>query len=50
MSESKREVELRKETSFAEGEHASQGKEKYIFQKARRNRTYRMDLWRSYSM
>ena len=30
----KREVELRKETAFAEGEHASQGKEKCRFQAA----------------
>jgi hypothetical protein len=48
--ESKREVELRKETTFAEGENASQSKEKYGFQTARKNRLYRTDLWRSYSM
>jgi hypothetical protein len=48
--ESKREVELRKEKTFAEGENASQRKEKYGFQTARKNRPYRTDLWRSYSM
>jgi hypothetical protein len=48
MPESKREVDLRKETAFAEGEHASQGKEKYGFQTTRKNRPYYMDLWRSY--
>jgi hypothetical protein len=48
--ERKREVELRKETAFAEGENASQSKEKYGFQTARKNRPYRTDLWRSYSM
>ena len=50
MPESKREVELRKETAFAEGEHTSQGKEKYGFHTARRNRSYHMDLWRSYNI
>jgi hypothetical protein len=50
MPERKREVELRKETTFAEGEHASQGKEKYGFQIARKNRPYHMDLWRSYNI
>jgi hypothetical protein len=48
--ESKREVELRKETTFAEGENASQSKEKYRFQTARKNRPYFTDLWRSYNM
>jgi hypothetical protein len=48
--ESKREVELRKETAFFEGENASQRKEKYGFHTARKNRPYRTDLWRSYSM
>jgi hypothetical protein len=48
--ERKREVELRKETAFAEGEHTSQSKEKYRFQTARKNRPYRTDLWRSYNM
>jgi hypothetical protein len=48
--ERKREVELRKETAFAEGENASQRKEKYGFQTKRKNRPYRTDLWRSYSM
>jgi hypothetical protein len=48
--ESKREVKLRKETTFAEGENASQSKEKYGFQKTRKNRPYRTDLWRSYNM
>jgi hypothetical protein len=48
--ESKREVELRKETTFVEGENASQSKEKYGFQTARKNRPYCTDLWRSYSM
>jgi hypothetical protein len=31
MPERKREVKLRKETTFVEGEHTSQGKEKYGF-------------------
>jgi hypothetical protein len=48
--ETKREVELRKETAIAEGENSSQIKEKYGFQIARKNRSYRRDLWRSYSM
>jgi hypothetical protein len=48
--ESKREVELRKEIAFVEGENASQRKEKYRFQTARKNRPYRTDLWRSYNM
>jgi hypothetical protein len=50
QEKSKREVELRKETTFAEGENSSQSKEKYGFQTARKNRPYRTDLWRSYSM
>jgi transposase-like protein len=48
--ESKREVELRKETTFVEEENASQSKEKYGFQTARMNRPYRTNLWRSYCM
>jgi hypothetical protein len=50
QEKSKREVELRKEIAFAEGENSSQRKEKYGFQTARKNRPYRTDLWRSYSM
>jgi hypothetical protein len=45
MLESKREVELRKETTFAEGEHTSQGKEKCGFRGSRQQGRTGRTVW-----